>query len=175
VAGGINLYQFSGNNPATFTDPFGLCPDDNDPDCRDKIASVKVGPILGLRYGVQVGSIKAEVFVGAEASAGVRQDRMLPGNEVDNQLVGSAEVGLKMTAKVGSFGFEDLGPGRGIGDVNAPRATPVDGDGTVALKFTIPLLWAGPVPIGGAQVDARLNVPAAFDKIITDVRNLFRR
>lgn len=27
VAGGINLYQFNGNNPATFTDPFGLKPD----------------------------------------------------------------------------------------------------------------------------------------------------
>jgi len=26
IAGGINLYQFNGNNPAMFTDPFGLCP-----------------------------------------------------------------------------------------------------------------------------------------------------
>lgn len=26
VAGGLNLYQFNGNNPVTFTDPFGLCP-----------------------------------------------------------------------------------------------------------------------------------------------------
>lgn len=26
ASGGINLYQFNGNNPATFTDPFGLCP-----------------------------------------------------------------------------------------------------------------------------------------------------
>jgi RHS repeat-associated protein len=26
VAGGINLYQFNGNNPASYTDPFGLCP-----------------------------------------------------------------------------------------------------------------------------------------------------
>jgi RHS repeat-associated protein len=28
VAGGTNLYQYGGNNPATFTDPFGLCPYD---------------------------------------------------------------------------------------------------------------------------------------------------
>ncbi len=27
VAGGINLYQFNGNDPASNTDPFGLCPD----------------------------------------------------------------------------------------------------------------------------------------------------
>jgi uncharacterized protein RhaS with RHS repeats len=26
VAGGVNLYQFNGNNPVTFTDPFGLDP-----------------------------------------------------------------------------------------------------------------------------------------------------
>jgi RHS repeat-associated protein len=26
VAGGLNLYQFNGNNPINFSDPFGLCP-----------------------------------------------------------------------------------------------------------------------------------------------------
>ncbi|MBK6423777.1 MAG: RHS repeat-associated core domain-containing protein [Gemmatimonadetes bacterium] len=26
IAGGINLYQFNGNNPVAYTDPFGLCP-----------------------------------------------------------------------------------------------------------------------------------------------------
>ncbi len=27
IAGGINLYQFNGNDPATYSDPYGLCPD----------------------------------------------------------------------------------------------------------------------------------------------------
>ena len=27
IAGGINLYQFNGNDPASYADPFGLCPD----------------------------------------------------------------------------------------------------------------------------------------------------
>jgi RHS repeat-associated protein len=31
VAGGLNLYQFNGNNPVTFSDPFGLCPQDKPP------------------------------------------------------------------------------------------------------------------------------------------------
>ncbi|MBK7923507.1 MAG: RHS repeat-associated core domain-containing protein [Gemmatimonadetes bacterium] len=26
IAGGVNLYQFNGNNPVAYTDPFGLCP-----------------------------------------------------------------------------------------------------------------------------------------------------
>ena len=26
MAGGLNLYQFNGNNPVAYTDPFGLCP-----------------------------------------------------------------------------------------------------------------------------------------------------
>jgi hypothetical protein len=25
-AGSVNLYQYAGNNPASYTDPFGLCP-----------------------------------------------------------------------------------------------------------------------------------------------------
>ena len=32
MSGGTNLYQFNGNNPVAYTDPFGLCPPvDNDP------------------------------------------------------------------------------------------------------------------------------------------------
>ena len=27
LAGGVNLYQFNGNNPVAYTDPFGLCPE----------------------------------------------------------------------------------------------------------------------------------------------------
>jgi RHS repeat-associated protein len=36
VAGGINLYQYSGNNPVAFSDPWGLCKKKNDPKCRDQ-------------------------------------------------------------------------------------------------------------------------------------------
>jgi RHS repeat-associated protein len=33
TAGGVNLYQFNGNNPLAYTDPFGLCDVKEDPTC----------------------------------------------------------------------------------------------------------------------------------------------
>jgi uncharacterized protein RhaS with RHS repeats len=33
LAGGVNLYAYAGNNPSSYSDPFGLCIDSNDPDC----------------------------------------------------------------------------------------------------------------------------------------------
>jgi hypothetical protein len=36
LAGGVNLYAYAGNNPASYSDPFGLCPpkDGNLEDCQ---------------------------------------------------------------------------------------------------------------------------------------------
>jgi hypothetical protein len=45
VAGGINLYQFNGNNPVTFTDPFGL-----DPECS--IEDPSDCPIVKLKVSI---------------------------------------------------------------------------------------------------------------------------
>ena len=40
VAGGLNLYQYAGNNPASFTDPFGLCSKaDNWTNCKSWTAA----------------------------------------------------------------------------------------------------------------------------------------
>jgi RHS repeat-associated protein len=36
LAGGLNLYQYAGNNPATYSDPFGLCPPKDKTPCRDQ-------------------------------------------------------------------------------------------------------------------------------------------
>jgi RHS repeat-associated protein len=49
VAGGLNLYQFNGNNPVAYTDPFGLCPEAaNGSVCIDLFIQAKrVGPLRG--------------------------------------------------------------------------------------------------------------------------------
>jgi uncharacterized protein RhaS with RHS repeats len=55
VAGGINLYQFNNNDPATYTDPFGLatCP----PKCGGIHAlGVAVGAIVGGTVGTALGA-----------------------------------------------------------------------------------------------------------------------
>jgi uncharacterized protein RhaS with RHS repeats len=62
VAGGINLYQFNGNDPASYTDPFGLCPDPKDPACP-KHGSGKVG-FVGV-------TVNAVFGTGVVAGAGV--------------------------------------------------------------------------------------------------------
>ncbi len=41
LAGGINLYQFNGNDPATYSDPYGLCPP-----CAAVYAAFEVGATL---------------------------------------------------------------------------------------------------------------------------------
>lgn len=58
VAGGANLYQFSGNNPATFTDPFGLCPIKKDGiPCTVTLAAA--GAASGLAVGVAATALSA--------------------------------------------------------------------------------------------------------------------
>jgi RHS repeat-associated protein len=54
VAGGLNLYQFNGNNPVSNTDPFGLCP--NPPgSCVTQYALA--GAALGGTLGTALGSV----------------------------------------------------------------------------------------------------------------------
>ena len=75
VAGGVNLYQFNGNNPAAYTDPFGLCDEKADPTCRlfnavggilrpaqgpmEVMGSLAVAPLAGP---AGLGGISAEVL-----------------------------------------------------------------------------------------------------------------
>ncbi|MFL5493647.1 MAG: RHS repeat-associated core domain-containing protein [Gemmatimonadales bacterium] len=73
VAGGLNLYQFNGNNPVAYTDPFGLSPDN---DCCDVDEAVAIGSGVGATAGAVValacaGSTGGVCAAGAPAIVGV--------------------------------------------------------------------------------------------------------
>ena len=98
VAGGLNLYQFNGNNPVAYTDPFGLCPpkDSNPCGLRDVLtftatiggqigASINTGP---GNFGA-VGHLQVGPVVGVKLAAGGAEPI-----ETDNEL----SVGVGLTA-----------------------------------------------------------------------------
>jgi RHS repeat-associated protein len=45
VAGGVNLYQYNGNDPNSFGDPFGLCDPPTDPKCQTHVIQPDKGEI----------------------------------------------------------------------------------------------------------------------------------
>jgi len=86
IAGGLNLYGYAGGDPINFSDPFGLCPDEDDPNCEDGvITTVSIsGSAAVLIYGgnveagiafhsngYQVAYVRGGQSVGVGASAGV--------------------------------------------------------------------------------------------------------
>ncbi len=70
VAGGFNLYQFNGNNPVSYTDPFGLCPPKTQAEVAECVGHLLRGPEKLLNaYAAGVAAV-ATVGIGAELVAG---------------------------------------------------------------------------------------------------------
>jgi RHS repeat-associated protein len=65
IAGGLNLYQFNGNNPVTYTDPFGLCP--------PELTGRPCGNILGGTDMVLRGDISSGFGKASDRLAGIHQ------------------------------------------------------------------------------------------------------
>jgi len=123
VAGGLNLYQFNGNNPVTFTDPFGLCKDDGDPECRSALERV------WDKASAWLNSAPGRLASALSDAAGVVLDginTVLPGSKsISEGLAGVSADGSKL-----SHGQQALSVAAGAATIILTRPTPGRDGGT---------------------------------------------
>lgn len=121
LAGGLNLYGFANGDPVNFSDPFGLCPPEDEDPCPGAEgadagggtvvialnAILGVGEAHGLSFGLAVGPDGTALFASYLGGAGV-----------------GASAGLSVTTQVGSV--EDLRADNETGDYRSDEATEID-------------------------------------------------
>jgi len=70
IAGGLNLYGYANGDPINFSDPFGLCPDEDDTACQVfESGLTALGAALGFLAGGGTGSFVALASSGVGAAA----------------------------------------------------------------------------------------------------------
>ncbi len=122
IAGGVNLYQYAGNNPATFTDPFGL-----KAGCQD--ANGKTIPCPEPEGGPNVALPDGRTWVPADGPSTPRADgttrgpRYVPSTPIPG---GVPQPGASWDPKDGHWDVDNL-PGREPGRKGRLRVRP---DGT---------------------------------------------
>jgi RHS repeat-associated protein len=85
IAGGDNLYQFNGNNPVTFTDPFGLIPCDPPGSCEAQ------GAVAGTEAGLSAGlAISAACDAGTLGACAITNPLIIAGTTLIGATVGLA-------------------------------------------------------------------------------------
>ena len=113
IAGGINLYQFNGNNPVTYTDPFGLCPKDGVEAvlCNAiEATSTALGAAVGCAIGCTTGALVTAGSGGLALPAGAAVTTVAIG--------GGATIGLGVGKLVTNVLFADAAgtPAGGAGE-----------------------------------------------------------
>jgi len=162
VAGGLNLYQYAGNDPVQFTDPFGLCPpkDDNTQDCptaeQAEAPGSREGPVDAV--GLQV-TIAGPLF-GVTGTFGFA--RTEAGNTRAFVTFGSEEgvnVGLGFTHTVSTnlaaFSGPSEGPDASLFVVTGSRVTNKNGESVSGGGALSPL----PGGLGYARTTTLVSQP----------------
>jgi len=166
IAGGVNLYQFSGNNPAVFTDPFGLCDPKKDKAKCELVAQLTVGATLGVKEGFKLGSfIGVDLRTGATAEFGTRKTVNLESDQVEDEGVRDVKIsaGFKLTffgySVSASVGYDSEDPGSLVHGKTNPNE-----DGTIEVRAQ----W--PVPLG-VSATYKVNPAGAYLQTRPAIRN----
>jgi RHS repeat-associated protein len=97
VAGGINLYQFNGNNPVSYSDPFGLCPiEKTGVPCT--LTKAGTGLVAGAVSGAVIGATGGSVVPGAGTLAGAGSGAIAGGTTglIAGAMVGAVEDAVSL-------------------------------------------------------------------------------
>jgi RHS repeat-associated protein len=141
VAGGVNLYQFNGNNPVMYTDPFGLCPDA----CvLETAVVVTVAPLVKA-------AVAGAILAGA-GYAGAHKDQIVNSvkSVVDKVKAGARKIGRAIAEAAGLSTS-------GLGD-QVPRIEPEPPPDQAQHAPPPPGSGEPPVKVGPDGIP-RMNIP----------------
>jgi RHS repeat-associated protein len=126
VAGGLNMYQFNGNNPVLYSDPFGLCDPKKDAGCP--LIQAVAGNVRGLTYlepvmlaianlpllgAGEVGVTALEIGGNAARTAGAR-NIVLEGAKASQSATGGFQLGTTTAGGFARFASDFVGEGASL-------------------------------------------------------------